>query len=134
MSLMTALLAFLPALAAKKAEPELDLEIELLQAREGRARAETLLADARYQMVALETEIFALRREREAVDHRRMAAYLNQGMQCVNQQSQQLAAQLNYQAQQLGALGLAPREEIDGRPCTCVPGHADALIGAYRRF
>lgn len=165
MSLMTAFLAFLPALAAKKTEPEpeLDPQIELLQAREGRERAEALLADTRREVSALAIEVGALRDmlregdrfiadltanlplpavtyvdppvpavayERQAVDPRRMAAYPNQGMQCVNaqalhQQSQQLAAQADFMA------ALTPRDiqEIQWRSCTCVPGRANALLG-----
>jgi hypothetical protein len=145
MSLMTALLAFLPALAARR-EPEtetgLDPQIELAQAREGRKRAETERDNLLLMLVERDRVINRLVAERattpmppplglqpvffpapgmypqrnDAIQHSQ------QNAQLCNQQA--LAQQQFLQDRQGWLSGLAA-DMADF--CTCVPARHDAL-------
>ena len=149
MSLLTALLAFVPALASKR-EPgtALDPEIELLQARRDRELAEDKVQIVRHQMVGLSVEIAALRRENDAI-----IAMLLERDRVINS----LTAQSPYapaplpvhpaqhtvfafdgqrqlaNAQNQGRNAHLPQNNLSlvfnpgWRSCTCVPGRSAAL-------
>ena len=155
MSLLTALLAFVPALAPRKVEePFLDPQIELAQARDGRERAEDKLCDARHQINALSVEIAALRRENDVIlamvhERDRVIANLSaryypaqqfihaadgqralKGQQYAQAlQSQQYAQALQNQQAAHALLGQQSHQQsqVVWSPCTCVPGRYEAL-------
>jgi hypothetical protein len=150
MSLMTALLAFVPALGVKAApEPEPDRNAELLEHRGALLLAALEERDrGRHEISAMAIEIAALRRENDAVlamvrERDRVIAGLNgrisalrggwggpeeqwvYGQQLANRFGENhnlLLAQAGQQLAQLNAL----QTEYQ-RTCTCVPGRADAL-------
>ena len=149
MSLMTALLAFVPALGVKAApEPEPDRNAELLEHRGALLLAALEERDrGRHEISAMAIEIAALRRENDAVlamvhERDRVIAGLNgrisaltggwggpeeqrvYGQQLANRfgENHNFLAQAGQQQAQLNA-----HQTEYQRTCTCVPGRADAL-------
>jgi hypothetical protein len=141
MSLLTALLAFVPALAAKReTEAERDLADARHQINELSIHIEALRTDR--------DEIFAMLRERDRVIAS-LSANLPLGVQAppnvpdlrymqalaplppefigLQQAAEQLQAQTWSRMQ-----ALAQSQMNAPNFCTCVPGRADALVGAYR--
>jgi hypothetical protein len=142
MSLLTALLAFVPALAARKVEEPL---LELPQVGEDLEHA---LADAHHQIDALSIELEALRCENRAImgmvrhDLVRSANLplpalppeftpLQQAAQKVQAEvmGRMLAGQAQMQAlnSQMNVFANGPGVVVDWSACTCVPARADAL-------
>ena len=141
MSLLTALLAFVPAVAARKVEEPF---LELSQAREDLEHAEDRLADARHQINALSIEVEALRRENRAIRERDLVVIsaplpplppefteLQFAAENVQREvtGRMLAAQMLAAQSQMQALNSQmnmPRGAFE-RFCTCVPARSDAL-------
>ena len=155
MSLLTALLAFVPALAPRKVEePFLDPQIELAQAREGRERAEGMARDRGRQISALSIEVAALRRENNAIlayvpqpaveralrsqlhpvahplEHegqRAVYAGMHAQMPGLQQSVQDYVQAAQALLNQQGVPPLGEVVRVQWPACTCVPGRYAAL-------